>query len=318
VFSKLPNLFDRDFAIGFFLPVSIFIWASIWLFDQYGFTIGLTSQITNNQTNTLISTTLIGLLSWIIGILLLTINKDIVRCMEGYGELNPFRKIAFIERRKFLKYKRNLNKLNNEYLKYQSENQPFPVHKRRQRNELLRILAIRFPDESQYLLPTSFGNIIRSFEVYSRLMYGLDSIPGWERLLGVIPESYRKFIDSAKSQVDFWVNICFLGIIYIIECLSLFCFHGINRGFWFFSLLIPIFPTILLIFFSFYRAGKAAVEWGNFIKSAFDLYIPDLYKKLNFYPTNSLDKRRKEWNSFSQAIIYSDQNSLPKYYKRDN
>jgi hypothetical protein len=56
-------------------------------------------------------------------------------------------------------------------------------------------------------LPTRFGNAIRSFEVYSRIIYGLEAIDGWPRLLAVIPADYRQAIDDAKAQVDFWVNI---------------------------------------------------------------------------------------------------------------
>ena len=77
--------------------------------------------------------------------------------------------------------------------------------------------TIQFPDEEAWLLPTSFGNTIRAFEVYPRVMYGLDAIPGWLRILAVIPKDYRESVDNAKAQVDFWLNLWFLSILMIFE-----------------------------------------------------------------------------------------------------
>jgi hypothetical protein len=36
MFSELPKLFDRNFAIAYFLPVSLFLAASTWLLKVMG------------------------------------------------------------------------------------------------------------------------------------------------------------------------------------------------------------------------------------------------------------------------------------------
>ena len=73
------------------------------------------------------------------------------------------------------------------------------------------MMVTQYPDDEFWLLPTSFGNSIRAFEVYSRIMYGIDAIEGWSRLLAVIPTEYLEKINDSKANVAFWVNNLFLG-----------------------------------------------------------------------------------------------------------
>ena len=55
-----------------------------------------------------------------------------------------------------------------------------PEHPKR-----LRYAVENFPDDIEWVLPTRLDNLIRAFEVYPRVVYGLDSIPAWPRLQAV-------------------------------------------------------------------------------------------------------------------------------------
>src|SRR5262245_57914640 len=86
MFSELPKLFDRNFAIAYFLPVGLFMVASAWLLNA----IGDWSKIATIFTgNTLFDATLAVFAAWIVGILLLVLNREIYRFLEGYGGYNP-------------------------------------------------------------------------------------------------------------------------------------------------------------------------------------------------------------------------------------
>ena len=78
------------------------------------------------------------------------------------------------------------------------------------------------------------GTLSALFEVYPRVMYGLESIEGWDRILAVVPKDYRTLMDSAKAQTDFWINIVFLGNIFICEyVMFIILYHfGINLFFY--------------------------------------------------------------------------------------
>lgn len=315
MFGKLPEFFDRSFAVAYFLPFSAFLSANIGILREFGYfhnvlTITAVNQVsntsnTNVQLNILIGTTVLGLISWFGGIILLATNRDIIRLLEGYGQFNPLRTLSFIEKAKFRSMKSTILKLDQEYLKYIKSGETFPLEKIHKRNELMQKSVQRFPDQERWLLPTSFGNTIRAFEVYPRVMYGLDSIPGWSRLLSVIPEDYRSLIDDSKVNVDFWVNICFLSIIFILEYFYLSISAGQANLIW-----VP-FMAIFVVILSYVRAESSSVEWGDMVKSAFDVYLPDLGKKLSFEESSSTLDANSLWSKFSQAIIYGDPEFMP-------
>jgi len=172
----------------------------------------------------------------------------------------------------------------------------------------MREAAERFPDKEYYLLPTSFGNIVRAFEVYPRVMYGLDAIPGWSRLLSVIPNEYKVLVDDAKAQVDFWVNIWLFALIVLGEYFVFVLNVSQIKSIWFPAV------VVCLVIISYLRARSAAVQWGNLVKAAFDVFLVDLRNKLGF--PNPSDKGAEQilWHRFSQAVIYADAESLPNRY----
>jgi hypothetical protein len=49
---------------------------------------------------------------------------------------------------------------------------------------------------------------------------------------------------------------------------------------------------------------RAAIDFGALVKICFDVYLPELSKKLNFPPPGSLEEEQNMWRRFSQALIY--------------
>jgi hypothetical protein len=301
MFSELPKLFDRNFVVGYLLPVAVFLSAMLGVADIFDISSTLLPLI---ESNPLIGTATIVLLSWLGGVLLLALNRTIIRIMEGYGRYNPVRLLERYEKRRFQQLCRDISKLDDERDSYTSLGQDVPPKLRSERNQLMQEAAERFPDQERWLLPTVLGNTIRAFEVYSREMYGLEGIQGWYRLLAVIPKDYRELVDEAKAQMDFWVNLWVLSIISSFGYLGTAVYTGQIRV-----------PLILLltfgvIFISWLRVRSAAVEWGEVVKSAFDVFLPELHKKLEF-PIATREEERQMWERFSQAIIYRLPSSLP-------
>jgi hypothetical protein len=56
---------------------------------------------------------------------------------------------------------------------------------------------------------------------------------------------------------------------------------------------------------------RSAIEWGVLVKSACDVYLPELYSKMGFMPASSLEKLQDNWYAFSQAIVYRLPNTMP-------
>ena len=346
MFSKLPDLFERNFAIGFFLPVVIFLVINFTLLDKYNLLPTFLNINTGNQTDFLFKIVIIVIISWFLSILLSATNRDIIRLMEGYGRYNPIKIYKFIEvkRLKFLQdeiskitqLNKDIKQIQEEEILLDSSQRLFSVAVRKINqlkiksitkkrikkegirciNNIRRELLIKkiqtFPEEN-FLLPTPFGNIIRAFESYTSYMYGIDAIPGWNRLLAVVPKEYQDLINNAKSQVDFWINTSLLSIITLLEYII---FSIIKWKFYYPWIIIFLIP---FIFFTYQRAKASAILWGDFVKSAFDVFLPDLLEKLKFSSPCNNEESKELWLKFSQAILYNRPDYLPeRIFHEDN
>jgi len=298
MFNELPKLIERNFAMAFFMPVAIFIGGSLLILDQYQ----LTQILPTLNLDTLIGVTLLGLISWLGGILLLVTNRDLYRVMEGYGKYNPLKLFERLQKNHYQKLNDKLGKLNNEY---REAGDDFPMKKRSERAKIMKELVVHFPDDERWLLPTAFGNTLRAFETYSRVMYGLESIDGWSRILAVVPEDYRTLIDNAKTQVDFWVNMGLVSILLLVEYFGIAYYQNAFNALWLLGLII------MTMIISPYRAKRVAVEWGDLVKSVFDLYRFDLLEAMGIELPKTRDEERVLWTKVSQAMIYRLPNVLP-------
>lgn len=314
MFNKIPGLLERNFILGYLLPSLIWILTSSKLLDKFdslplifGFL-----RLFNIDAAFLVTSINGSILVLIGGIFLLAINRELFRFLEGYGKLNPICLLYFIEKYKFNNIKSEIAELDSQYLACYENGQDFSSSLNQKRAKLMIELVQNFPDSEVWLLPTSFGNAIRAFEVYPRLMYGVDAIPTWSRLLTVVPVDYRKLIDDAKAIVDLWINLLFITTFIFIEYwIIIYNLRELKLA-W-----IPLF-LILFAFICFSRATNAAIRWGDFVKAAFDIYLPELKDKLGFTLTDE-DKIESKlmWQKFSQAVIYHKPEYMPKRTHKD-
>jgi hypothetical protein len=302
MFGELPKLFDRNFAMGFFLPFAIFTTFCLWILEIFGVTPAVLPAL---QKDILLGTTLFGLGSWVGGIVLLVSNRDLYRILEGYGKYNPLKLFSWIEKRRFCRVQKKIEELDDQYRECLENKNEFPVKLRTKRNALMKELVERFPDKDHLLLPTPFGNTFRAFEIYPRVMYGMEAIDGWGRLLAIIPKKYRELIEDAKTQVDFWINLGFLSILLLVEYGGLSIYTK--------SLPVVWLPTLVLVavVVAPWRSRRVATEYGDLVKSAFDLYRFSLLDALGIEHPSNRQEEKEIWQKISQAIIYRLPDSLP-------
>jgi len=318
---------DRNFVIGYFLPTAALVAIIYGLLTGLGFPASWFASLSTNDP--LVGTTLIAVGAWLIAIVLLAANRSIYRLMEGYGGiLNPVSWLGFVQKRRYKQLLTRIANLDKQFLgvrnfwKEQADLAGSSQARvmsgiRQQRAKLLRRKAEEFPGEESRILPTRFGNIIRAFEDYSRLVYGFEDIQGWDRLLTVIPTDFRNLIDNVKAQTDFWVNLWFVscvtlvvyvgGVVWILT-LGTSIYDKRYDGHWqsllWSSTLWYLAGAIVLGLFASWGAKRTAVEWGNVVKAAYDTFLPELAQKLGFRP--DVVHKKDPWVSFSRLIIYHD------------
>lgn len=294
--SSLPKLLDRNFAIAYLLPCVLFVLSGYQIIRRLS-DLGWFQQFAASDVTTRATTFLA--IAGILSVFLALANTFLIRRLEGYGW--PYTWLPFLTTSQLCRYRDILYKIE-DYDDYWDDFLAIGGLKlasaRQERDALLRSLVVNFPDRESAILPTSIGNIIRAFEVYSRVTYGLDSIPGWPRLLRVVPDRYLQYVHNAKAKFDFCVNSIYLllALLFVI-LMSLMTPRHID---W---LIIWIAVDISLIVVLWHMAKQAAIGWGSIFKSAFDLYIDKLAEELGY----SAPLNKEAWANIAQAFLYPDE-----------
>ena len=159
------------------------------------------------------------------------------------------------------------------------------------------------------MLPTRFGNVIRSCETYPLKVYGVDSIPAWLRLIAVTPKDYQSLIDDARSQTDFFVNLFFIACVLTIVSgfrIVIDAAH-VSQGLQLTSLqwLYPAvcFVSVAVAALAYRGALDRAEAWGDLVRGAFDLYLPALAKQLGYELPAKAAEREKFWDATACSCI---------------
>lgn len=304
--SELPKIFDKNFAIAYFLPVNLFLAASAGLLHLLGDPIRISFTST---AKTIFDVSLVAFSAWIASILLMVLNREIIRILEGYGRWNPLHLSDRKVRRDYADKMKLLNQMVDR--NSQGDNSEELI---RQHDKLAGELATQYPDREDLLLPTMFGNTLRAFECYPRVMYGMEPIDGWIRILAVVPKEYRELIDDAKAQVDWWVNLGVVSLAFLLEFWYLVFTKWGSGPYWHINALNFVVPLVVfgvLNRFISWRAIRAATGWGDYVKSAFDLYRFQLLEALSIDLPKNRAEEKKLWEQYSQAVAYRQPEDLP-------
>ena len=184
----LPKFVDRAFFIGFLLPVLVFLpLAGLLLrLGVPGLDVSLVDLL--NQ-GTWVEVGIGALMVWVLAVLLLMANRPVMRLMEGYGILQHRRSpLMWHQRRRWDRLQRDLRRSRDD-------------GDGARRIRASRRLATEFPDAPEWLLPTAFGNAVRAYETYPRVLYGVEAVWSWPRLLAVVTPEYREQIESSRSYL---------------------------------------------------------------------------------------------------------------------
>ena len=302
MWGELPKLFGKSFAIGYFLPSVTILLSLLGVASAFGYYDRIVALLINNASgksyNEWIGVAISIFILWIGGVALMALNRPIIRFFEGYNSYNPLQLLLPIKKRSFARTQAAIDELRQERTAADRNGPSWPRSRQSLYAKYMLYFPSEFPDQEDHVLPTRFGNVIRAFEVYSRVIYGLEAIQGWPRLVAVIPADFRGMIDDAKAQVDFWVNLWAGSLVATLLYGALYAAKGLAPQPW-----IPA-VALLIAFFAANGARAAAGEWGAFVMSAFDLFRGDLCKKLGLKMPSTIDEEREMWQLMSQVMVY--------------
>jgi hypothetical protein len=241
---------------------------------------------------------------WVLAVLLMASNLAIIRLLEGYGTINPARLLKWRTVGLFNRLCQRRDAIEGE----RKANGKIPPERATEEGKILVRLAGEFPERADLVLPTRFGNVVRAFERYPHVVYGIDSIQAWGRLQALLGQSYCTLLDDAKAQLDLLVNLWFGGVLVAGLNLGLYAWTsrhlapeawGSNVEAW-----IILAAAVAVAIVAAKWAQSAAAQWGILVKGAFDLYRGDLARQMGLEMPRSVEHERKMWTTVAQTMLY--------------
>lgn len=291
MFSDLPKAVGITFLLGSFLPAVILVGGTVLVLSAFTVISG---------PETLVSTPFHGVLSlfgtWVVAAILVVINFQLTRLLEGYSVWPPIPFRGWHLRRFDKKIKPLLEKAEKiESARLQKKEPP------KAEPDFPRKLAkafLNYPRRREWVLPTRFGNIMRAFETYSFEIYGIDAIPNWPRMMMVVPAEAQKKITEGKALLDFFINLIPASLV-VLGVYGWFAWNTWSLP----AIWLPVLAAALLLSGWYFMHG-AAIRWGENVKSVFDLYRGALASNLGLKIPNTSSEERELWRQINRTMIY--------------
>jgi hypothetical protein len=328
--SSLPELFGKNFLIGYVLPALLIVAACIGVTDSVRITndfpriMAYVDDAPRPASNTVAPraiqdassdkserdampapiglVALLGACAAALAVLFLATNYIITQFLQGSGTLNPFRLLRFLQTRKFRKLREAAKAEDDAAADAATE------------------LAAYFPEDEALVLPTRFGNISLASQRYVQQIYDIEPIQTWARLEALIPDRHSDLLADAKAQTDFWVNLwigalsiaalsALLAVLFRTDtsCAAVLPYFRWNISCKSLHACYALIISILMSLVCARGANSAATQYGLYVMSAFDLYRGDLAAKMGLSLPRSVEHEREMWRIFAWTILYRDQ-----------
>jgi len=308
--SSLTGQFSKAVVLSTFLPVTVFVLAALsLLWPVLPVDVSLVRWAAGLDSEWKIAA--ISLVIVLLTALLFTLNGLVIRFYEGYPWCDSYvgRWRSGLHRRRLVS--RQLEWKGLRVLLRAPEAKAMPAYKEAvdDWNQIGRELNSRYPDDPDAVLPTTLGNVIRSFESYPYRQYRMRAITLWPRLAACMDKDYAEQIGDVKSSFDFTLNGSLLSglLAVLILVVHLLFPAGLATS----RIWLPAAVEILLLLavsYGFYLATiSRASAWGMTVKGAFDLFRWKLLESLGYsFRPETLEEERALWNRISGRLIFSD------------
>lgn len=249
------------------------------------------------------------IVSIIVGLSISVLNIPLTMVLEGYY-LEQYQKSCFVHAlkdmlqggqwKKYDEYIENFNSANDNVkreLIYKNIYTYFSCCL----YEITKNPRINEDELKKCILPTKLGNVFRSMEIYPKWKYGMNGVFFWTRIQLLMSEENKKIIDKMRAFVDMFVELTWIFFFAAIVYLMILAYNGKY-------LLSVVFLVILLLFSlgSYNMAVQSALKFGHYVRSIFDLYREDLWKKIKNNQFNKLDSlpEKERWDNIFRYLWF--------------
>jgi hypothetical protein len=287
--SDVTAVFSRSFVVGFFLPA----FAALIVYSQTVTKHLLPPVYERYSAGTQLA--ILGGSALLLGLLLLGLNYPIVRAVEGYPLITVATWFEAPQRSRIMCFAgRPVTKTLGRLLERQAKRrQELRDLRDKSNDDSIKAVAAwqldrRFPRRRKDLLPTSFGNVVRAFELHSSHRWGLDGIAVHPRIAALLSEKEHELQADAFADAAFFLNLAllatFVGTALLIDLVAFRSppWYGV----------LPYFLAFIVAW-GFYRAAVgAAARWGTVVRSTLDLHRLELYEKIGIRQPITFEEER--------------------------
>jgi hypothetical protein len=155
----------------------------------------------------------------------------------------------------------------------------------------------RYPPARE-VLPTRLGNVLRAAERYPEQRYGAEMILIWPRLYQVLPRDAIDDVEGARSSMEF---LLVLSLWFTAFATTAPLAVVLAKG-------APLVAVICFVigaggaYAAYLSAVVAAVEYGEQLRSIFDVYRLDLLRRLNLPALHDITEERQQWQALGALI----------------
>lgn len=333
-FTNYLEKFGSNFLVAAMVPSLGLVIACMVVFDPI-LHISESFQIEDGIYSLFGASLLVAVPTVIIGFTLTALNTYILKVFEGYVF---FRHFPFMQKA----YARKARKLIDKYEDLREKIEKAEKKKRKSvadKQQLEDLRTAYYNAVAEYdqhypppgdefdasFMPTKFGNILKASEAYSGTRYGMDAVQFWPRLWRVIPPDYRQYIDEARNELSFLVNLSALSVLFYILCILAILYNAPVPGLTDWNSMLEnslryIFAAVLALFSNlfFYRAAIFSVgDFGSMIRSSYDLFRLDLLEQFRIkLPKDSVEEFQV-WQNLGELIVLGQESMEFKPLKYD-
>jgi hypothetical protein len=157
-----------------------------------------------------------------------------------------------------------------------------------------------YPEKAELLLPTRVGNAIRAFERHSNIRWGLDGVAIWPRIELLLSSDERELLVDAKINFYVFINAALGAALVGVSLIVDEAVYAPQPSSYWALYAIPFVVAYLL-----YRAAIGpASDWGDCVRSSYDLHRLEIYEKLGVRAPKSFSDERKLATKVNMVLLY--------------
>jgi hypothetical protein len=175
------------------------------------------------------------------------------------------------------------------------------------------------PPRGEPFLPTRFGRALRAAEAYPRERYGADAVLVWPRLAPLLPKEFTEGFSSAETAVTVTTTLATLLLVVGVPLAAAATAVVVTsdapepRPLWFgWQLVGAAWAVVLGLAWLCYQAAVgAAAEYGDQIRTAFDLYRRKVLEQMGYRLPPDAEAEKITWQVLTDWLLLGEGGSEP-------